>query len=286
MRWFTSQSLGRKSSFEYLPRCFEMWAAADVNLLSSLSAVALFPFRTSCSWTQTRDTASSSLPSTISRLCQPSICCYGILLKKRKETKKRKTERKQRGSSFAVCYFHLTLRIWIFLMILFLSFLLLFLSTCKNTSPERPKMWWDILLHRCAIWKKKTVFLRNENIDVITMLYSWLLNVSSVYSCWSPNEVYVLDKKPGADMKHNIVCAFAWLSVFVCSVPVCVIDLWFRSHLCVTVHCENPVDHQCVSEIFKIKDKKFNARKKPNCLFELSSICPDWINGIKKQLYY
>lgn len=60
---------------------------ADVNLLSPLSAVALFPFRTSCSRTQTRDTASSSLPSTISRLCKPSICCYGIVLKKKKRNK-------------------------------------------------------------------------------------------------------------------------------------------------------------------------------------------------------
>lgn len=49
--------------------CVNM-SRADVNLLSLLSAVAVFPFRTSCSQTKTRDTASSSLPSTISRLCK------------------------------------------------------------------------------------------------------------------------------------------------------------------------------------------------------------------------
>lgn len=153
----------------------------------------------------------------------------------------------------------------------------------KHISGSTEDVMRYITTQMCDV-KKKPVFLRNENIDVITMLYSWLLNVSSVYSCWSHDDVYVLDKEAGADMKHNIVCAFARLSVFVCSVLVCVTDLWFWSHLCVTVYCENPVDHQCVSEIFEIKDKTFNAKKTPNCLFESSSIGADWVSGIKKHL--
>lgn len=74
------------------------------------------------------------------------------------------------------------------------------------------------------MWKKPPVFLRNENIDVITMLYSWLLNVSSVYSCWSHDKVYVLDKEAGADMKHNIVRLRDW--VCLCVVFSCVLLIY------------------------------------------------------------
>lgn len=85
---------------------------ADVNL-SSPSAAALFPFRTSCSRTQTRDTASSSLlHSTISRLCKPSICCYGILLKKRKQNKNKDRRGRLRESSQAA-HLPFAISIWL-----------------------------------------------------------------------------------------------------------------------------------------------------------------------------
>lgn len=68
----------------------------------------------------------------------------------------------------------------------------------------------------------------------MTLLYSRLLNVSSVYS-WSNHD----------DDDDNDVCVCGC----VCDVLLCVTDL--ICHLCVTVYCGIPVDHQCVSEVFK-----------------------------------
>lgn len=157
IRWFTSHSLRKSRQL-----CVNM-SRADVNLLSLLSAVAVFPFRTSCSQTQTRDTASSSLPSTISRLCKTInlLLWYPISKKKRKKKKKWR-----RGSSKAA---HLPFAIsiwlwgfeyfwWFFLFSFFFAPPPFYMQ--KHIFGSTRDVIRYITTQMCDM-KKNTVFLRN-----------------------------------------------------------------------------------------------------------------------------